>query len=346
MREAVAITGVGMVTAVGLTAEHTCAAVRCGIARFAETKGVVDRFGEPVISASPPLGERGEDPAVRCSSMSASAFRQALRELAADRMKQRPTDIFLLSSDTATPPGERGTEEAFRAVLDGTGKISVAHLPFGNAAGMVALQEACDRIADDPRRLEIISGYDNLTCMEALRRLETAHRLKSSSRPRGVIPGEAAACVCLESASFVRAEGRQAYAAVKAASTAREDVPIGNPNPCLGAGLTTAVRDCLKDAGWDGETVGRVYCDLNGEEYRAHEWMLTLSRIAVKSRPTHPADCIGDVGASFSPLLIGSAAIALRRGYANTDKILVFCSSESGMRGAACLSPLPEGRGA
>lgn len=336
MQTRVAITGVGMVTAVGPTAERTCAAVRCGIARFGEAKSVVDRFGEAIIVARPVVGNPEDDRATRCADLSARACRQALEDLGADAVRQRPVDLFLLTSDTA-PSIEMGrTEGAVRALLAEAGEISLETIQLGNAAGMMAVQQACRRIADDPRRLALIVGYDNLADAGSLAKLESAHRLKSASRPRGVIPGEAAACVALEDDSFASA-GRPAYASVTAAATAHEDFPIGNPQPCLATALTYVINAGLKTAGWSGEMIHRVYCDLNGEEYRAHEWMLALSRTAVQSRPTHPADCIGDVGASFSPLLMGAAAIAFRRGYAKTDKVLVFCSSVSGLRGAICL---------
>lgn len=334
-----------MVTAVGTTAELACAAMRCGVARFAEAEGVVDRFGEAVIVARPPVDNLRDDLATRSAHLSVSACLQALRELGPDKVARRPVDLFLLTSDTAPPFENRPTVDAIRAVLADAGEVSLSTIQFGNAAGMVAVQHARQRIAADPSRLAFIVGYDNLADVETLSQLENSHRLKSASRPRGVIPGEAAACIVLEDAASGTAR-TSAYASVVAASTAQEEFPIGSSQPCLGAGLTSVIDACLHAAGWSGGIVGRVYCDLNGEEYRSHEWTLALSRTGVQTRPTHPADCIGDVGASFSPLLMGAAAIALRRGYARTDKVLVFCSSVSGMRGAVCLSPPGDRRGA
>lgn len=337
MRDSVIVTGVGMVTAVGLSAAQTCAALRGGIARFAESTKLVDRFGEPVIAANPP--GVGQDPVTRSVDLTMRACRQALAGLASEHVDQGHLDIYMLHSDSLEQPDAAPIKNAICTLLPHTTEVSFAQVPLGNAAGIAAVQEATDRLSEDPRRVEVILGYDNLTAESTLARLDRDHRLKTSSCPRGVIPGEAAACVVLESSAFAIERSRDAYASIMAAATAQEEFPIGSNLPCLGIGLTTAIDACLKGAGWESEMVGGVYCDLNGEEYRAHEWMLALTRNALSARPTHPADSIGDIGASFSPLLIGSASVALRRGYAGTDKVLIFCSSEHGLRGAICLSP-------
>jgi len=89
-------------------------------------------------------------------------------------------------------------------------------------------------------------------------------------------------------------------------------------------------------SGWQGNEVGQVFCDLNGEEYRAHEWMLALCRLLEVGEITHPADCLGDVGAAFAPVLIGLAALALARDH-EVGRALVACSSDFGARGSVCL---------
>ena len=129
------------------------------------------------------------------------------------------------------------------------------------------------------------------------------------------------------------------YCHVVGIGVATESITVHNEDePCLGEGLTKAIYAGLEQSGWHKEEVTQVYCDMNGETYRAHEWMLALCRTLDDPKVTHPADCIGDVGAASAPLLIGMAAVALQRGYAKADKIFVFCSSDFGMRGSVCLS--------
>src|SRR5262249_14094086 len=125
-----------------------------------------------------------------------------------------------------------------------------------------------------------------------------------------------------------------------------EPSPVGADSPCLGEGLTDAMQGALSTAGWTPADVKRVYADLNGEEYRAHEWVLARCRTLSEVEVIHPADCIGDVGAASAPLLIGLASLTMHRGRAGVQKALVFCSSDFGTRGCACLaSPTPPSNG-
>ena len=52
----IAILASGMVTGVGLTWASTCAAIRCAISNFDETR-FMDRGGEWIIGSSVPLAE-------------------------------------------------------------------------------------------------------------------------------------------------------------------------------------------------------------------------------------------------------------------------------------------------
>jgi len=142
----------------------------------------------------------------------------------------------------------------------------------------------------------------------------------------------------IESAADADRLGREPYCSIAGIGVAREHVPVGRDEPCLGEGLTSAVVAALEDAAWRPKDVKSVYCDLNGEEYRAHEWMLAMCRTLPDVSVIHPADCIGDVGAASLPLFIGMAGMALRRGYAGTEKALAWASSDFGARGAVCIA--------
>ncbi|HRB82489.1 MAG TPA: hypothetical protein PK614_09555, partial [Nitrospira sp.] len=54
--EAMEILASGMVTGIGLNAQASCAAIRCGITNFAETR-FMDKGGEWIIGCSVPLAE-------------------------------------------------------------------------------------------------------------------------------------------------------------------------------------------------------------------------------------------------------------------------------------------------
>jgi 3-oxoacyl-[acyl-carrier-protein] synthase-1 len=338
MLQPLAVTGIGMVSPVGFNTAQTCAALRAGISKFEEFEGVLDRDGNPlIVSQIPPGGARsaGMEIAIR-------ATREALSPLT-EKDRRRVT-VSLLASESERPGRFAEIEsraDALLAALDLPASTAVHVFPRGNAAGVEALWYAHERIELDPESIECLLGADSLLDMEMLIYLDKADRLKCPAQPRGLIPGEAAACIVLRSGSSAASRGLYPYCAIEGWGWAQEPVPVGSQDPCLGEGLTSAIARSRENAGWNAEEIGAVYCDLNGEIYRAHEWMLALCRTLAHPYVVHPADCIGDVGSASVPLLIGMAGVALHRGYAKSDRILVFCSSDFGSRGSVCLSVAP-----
>jgi 3-oxoacyl-[acyl-carrier-protein] synthase-1 len=110
---------------------------------------------------------------------------------------------------------------------------------------------------------------------------------------------------------------------------------------CVGQGLTQAFRGALP-ALPSGETVTDIYCDMNGEPYRADEYgfacLRTKEWFTAASDFVSPADCWGDVAAATGPLCIVLAAVASAKAYGNGNHSFVWASSEGGERAAALLA--------
>lgn len=327
-----------MVSPVGYTAQQTCAALRAGIVRFCELPDVVSGDGGPTITARIPPGfAPANRPAERLRQIAQHTLRQALAPRDPTGTS-RPLGLSVVLRD-----GETLSSESFLAlqsVLSDIGRSAPTRMhvyPQGSAGGMIAVLDAQERLADDPRAIELVWGIDSLHDIPTLLRLEQSARLKGRSQPRGLIPGEASACVALEDLRCAQTEGSKVYCTVAGLGIAKEPAPVLSELPCLGKGLTDCIRDALRMARWSQMDIGQVYCDLNGEAYRAHEWMLARCRTLDSPEVLHCADCIGDIGAASMPLLLGVAAIAWARGYARSERCLVFCSSEQGTRGALCV---------
>ena len=75
-RQTLAILGSGMVSGVGLNAPASCAAIRCGIDNFQETR-FMDSAGEWIMGSSVPL-ERQWRGAKKLSKMLVLAIRECL----------------------------------------------------------------------------------------------------------------------------------------------------------------------------------------------------------------------------------------------------------------------------
>jgi 3-oxoacyl-[acyl-carrier-protein] synthase I len=338
--ESLAVTGIGMVTPVGYDTAQTYCAVRAGIAAFAELPQIVDGQGNSVVATR--LPEPGDSAAGdhRPWAFAKRAWDEALRFHVRQDSERRGLHVSVLTGEPA------GTGAMFRDSRSISRFLDSLDAPrgsrgrvyaLGNASAIVALGEAQARLRDSPRSIEVLIGLDSLIAPPVLGQLERAGRLKSSSRPRGAIAGEAVSCVVVESRSAAADHGRDVHCWLTGIGVANEPAPVASDEPCFGDGLTTAIQRALQTSRWGGDEPERVYCDLNGEEYRVHEWMLALCRTMSVREIVHPADCVGDVGAAFGPLLIGLAATALSSGRASIAKALVFCSSDGGTRGSVCL---------
>ncbi len=105
---------------------------------------------------------------------------------------------------------------------------------------------------------------------------------------------------------------------------------------CVGAGLTQAVDAACSELG--SQRISDVFCDVNGERYRAEEWGFVCLRSAhYFDDPTDyrsPAGIWGDMGAASIPLFAMLACRASARGYARGPNALLWASSEGGQRAA------------
>ena len=344
MALSLAITGISMVTPVGYNAAQACSALRAGISQFNELETVVSCHGEPVIvSQIQDFGSIKQSRLERTKQIGMATCQEAMDSFAGQNIYRRAINLSVLVNEKERPGNllQLDPKLVREIILDAgfPSSTTIQFYPNGHAAGMKALQDAQQRLTHDPSAIEFIWGIDSLLAVKTLAYLEKMERLKGPDYPRGVIPGEASVCLVLQAEKMARLHPSKIYCHVVGIGVATESITVHNEDePCLGEGLTKAIYAGLEQSGWHKEEVTQVYCDMNGETYRAHEWMLALCRTLDDPKVTHPADCIGDVGAASAPLLIGMAAVALQRGYAKADKIFVFCSSDFGMRGSVCLS--------
>jgi 3-oxoacyl-[acyl-carrier-protein] synthase-1 len=327
-------TGFGLVSPVGHSAAATCAAVRAGISNFVELESMMDREGESVVASvlkPTPLHEEPFGPALQAAREAISACGMSLHSERVVISILGPED----SKEDTRLLREPDVELLARAL--GLGASEAVFYRDGNAGGFRAMCDVQRRLERNPKSVELVLGIDSLVGLRKLAYLERRNRLKGRDFPRGLIPGEACACVVFQETANALMQPGQGYMRLVSAQTTTETAVIGSDSPCLAEGLTGAIQAALDRAGWTAADVGQVYCDLNGEAYRAHEWMLALCRCLDNPHVAHPADCVADVGAAFGPLLLCQAAMALRRGYARGDRAIAFCSSDGGLRACVCL---------
>jgi 3-oxoacyl-[acyl-carrier-protein] synthase-1 len=189
----------------------------------------------------------------------------------------------------------------------------------------------------------LIAGVESYLAPETLEWLEESDQFHGAgplNNAWGFIPGEGAGAALLLIGEAVQHLGVTPFARVLSVGKGFEQNRIKTETVCIGEGLTAAFREGLTGLPSDAK-VTDVFCDMNGEPYRADEFgfatLRTKEHFVAASDFVAPADCWGDVSAASAPLGLMLSAIAARKSYANGPYALLWASSESGERGASLL---------
>jgi 3-oxoacyl-[acyl-carrier-protein] synthase I len=340
------IVGLGASTALGRTIEATAAAARAGVCGFSEHPVMVDTVGEPMRVARAPWLEPELPGVERYWQLLYPAIDEALAQArGAVSIGSTPVGLFL-----ALPPDRPGRPEDLPSALCqrvwdryGAAFDTAVTFEFGHAAGYVAVDAALRALASS-RDLCMVGGADSYLTAETLEWVEACDQLNGAGRLNnawGFIPGEAAGSVLLASPRFVESGGLPADGELIGLGVAREANRIKTETVCIGEGMTRALRLALSSLP-PNQHVTDVYCDLNGEPYRADEYGFAMLRTREQFRTASafvaPAECWGDVGAAGAPLNAALGVIAQRKRYAKGSLALLCGSSETGERGAALIA--------
>jgi 3-oxoacyl-[acyl-carrier-protein] synthase-1 len=349
--EAAYVIALGATTPIGRDAWSTAAAVRAGIAGFGQHPYMIDTAGESMIVARAPWLDVAVAGSRRFESLLFPALDQTL-QLWTERQSGMRTALALALPAARPGMAPELQDELMAALKHRYDSVfgSVVPFPYGHAAGLLALDAAHRRLEQGVLDACVVAGVDSYFDPETLEWIEDCDQLHCAgplNNAWGFIPGEAAAAVLLIRSGLVDQFRDMLLGQILGVGTGMEAKRIKTETVCLGEGLTTAFKGALQSLP-AGQKVSDIYCDMNGEPYRADEFgfscMRTREYFESASDFVAPADCWGDVCAAGAPLQIALATIAGKKGYANGDTAFVFASSEGGERGAAVLR-VPQGVG-
>lgn len=332
----VAILGAGMMTGVGLSAPASCAAIRCAIDNFTETRFMA-RGGEWIIGSAVPLEEpwRGQAKLVK---LLAGPVRECL-ELVPD---VPPEDIPLLVcvAERDRPGRLDGLDNSlFFELQRELGAVFHADseiIAEGRIGGALALYRARQLLyrAQQPHRCVIVAGADTILVGPTLMAYDERDRLLTPRNSNGFIPGEAGAALLLARPELANGDG----IVCRGIGFAREAATIESEEPLRADGLAQAIRAALAEAGTTIADIDFRITDISGEQYAFKEASLALSRLLRVRKETfdiwHPADCIGEVGAAALPCMLAVALFAGRKRYAPGPAILAHLGNDDGKRTA------------
>lgn len=345
LSQSIAIIGLGVRSAVGLTASAAAAAVRAGIARLSEHPYLIDKIGEPMRVAMEPTLDPAEQSTERFARLARPALQEALTPLVQHMscFSEIHTLIGLPDPRPGLPLGIEHRLEQLHTELglaDRTGQ-NITLLPNGHAAGMLAMQRARDLLQAGRARFCLAGGVDSYLIAESLEWMDEQGILKSEANRNGFPPGEGAGFCLLATEATARQFGLPVLGRLEAIASAREENRIRTKTICIGRGLSDAIIRTTSRLRLPEERIDETICDLNGEPYRSEEFAFTVLRTQLAfvnfSRFATPSDCWGDVGAASGPLFASLAIAAGRRGYARGPRIMLWASSEGGDRAAAII---------
>lgn len=329
---AASITGVGAVTPIGRGAWIAAAAARAGQCGFREHPYMIDTAGEPMRIARVPWLDTDVQGVERFAALLIPAIDEAL---------EAAPGVQRVALSLGLPPARPGLEAELAPRLAALlarhfeGRIApVLTFDVGHAAGLLALDAAMKGLAAGSIDACIVAGVDSYLAPETLEWIEACDQLHGGgplNNAWGFIPGEAAGAL------LARRVTPHALADVISVGIGQETKLIKTETVCVGEGLTQAFRAALAPLAPD-ERIDNVYCDMNGEAYRADEYGFTCLRTKERFREATdfvaPADGWGDVGAAGGPLHMLLAIAACRKGYAKGANSMVWASSEGGERAA------------
>jgi len=305
--ETICITGMGMVTSLGLDVRTCCAAARAGIVRPTEIDTFPVRSPEDgeisglMVHVVPMLTEGFEGQA-RLQRLTTAALKDLVHQTVHAPWKQGSTAFYLSLPDPrrvytgfgliSDEEERKEKEEEAREILAEPLDEEWAHalltkaaqlsgwpdkpdLRFiatsGNTGVAQALRKAMEELKTGTIDVGVVGGVDSLLDEATLAWLENTHRLKTPDMPVGLQPGEAAAFFTVEIVRESSAAKAKALAGIQAVHMGTEARTLLSGEPSLGEGLAVLMMR-LVDGGNANGQVPWFITDQNGEFSRAMEW--------------------------------------------------------------------------
>jgi 3-oxoacyl-[acyl-carrier-protein] synthase I len=338
MKPQLDIVSVGMVTAVGLDAPSSCAAMRARLDGFQETRFILpggnQLIGAPVQLPRDWVGEK------RLAHMAAAAICEAVDSV--PEARENTALILCIAEESRSGRLAPNASRLAVRIADITGFTSpheVRLVAHGRPSGHIALDQARRLIADRNCPFVMICGVDSYLTTLTVNHYLKERRLLTSDNPNGFIPGEAAAAI------LCARPGSGGPLHLGGLGLAREFAHIYNKDdlPFRADGMTSAYQAAFAEAGCQHSDIVLKIGDLPGESFWFRQTALAMVRTQREATDVQPiwaiAAALGNVGAAVVPLMLGWASDASRKGYAPRGPILVEASSDDGAIGALVAMP-------
>ena len=322
----------GMVTGVGLNSPSSCAAIRCGITNFEETR-FMGSDGEWITGCIAPLDKpwRGRSKLVHLVAPTIHECLESVENVEPERIP-----LLLCVAEKDRPGRLDGIDvrllNEIQDELDLRFHKSSISIPQGRISGVVALRQAYTFFQQMKVPYCIIAGVDTFLTARTLSHLEKRERILTESNSDGFIPGEAGAAVLISYGDHITED----QISVRGIGFGNEEAHIDSGEPLRAEGLVQAIKEASGASGMTIADLDYRITDANGEQYVFKEAALALTR-TLRERKVgfdiwHPADSVGEVGAAIVPVVLSVAMTAGKKGYAPGNGVLCHFGNDDGQR--------------
>ncbi len=373
--DTVAITGLGMVSSLGPDVASSCAAARAGITR-ADALSVPSYLSDHAWGDEPIVGHQvhylteGFTGVGRLFRLGTLALDDLLERIDTDRpsppgrtafyvnfpdryfeensddSEEERDEVSLPISGDPTMPWQEQLTRLVQRLSAYCGLSISPQLHYAHSGGHVGvvsiLADAIEYLRTGKVDRCIIGGIDSCIDAPMLELLAHTEVLKTAPNPAGFIGGEAAAFFLIERADEARKRDVEIGGFLGHNALTSERQQRFSDERSLGVALAEAIETSVSPTNNGQSAPGLLIGDLNGDPWRAAEWghaviRLNSSRNVADVPLWLPALSFGEVGAATGSVSICMGVRAFQRGYAHTDRILLWLSSEDGRKAAAQL---------
>lgn len=325
----------GMVTSVGLNSDSSCAAIRCALTGFSETKFMF--AGEWILAARTPLPKRWTGTR-KLLEMACMAIQECMNSVDIDDFSN--VALILCVSELDRPGRHAGLGQEFfdgiQRALGVTFHPESVIIARGKVGGANAIEYARSLMESGLHQC-IVAGVDSLLTAQTLASLDDRRLLLTVDNSDGLIPGEAAAAVLFE-----KDDGDTGFS-VLGIGFGHEQATLESGEPLRAEGLVHAFKQALREATLNFADIDYRLSDANGIQYGFKEGTLALARCMRPVKQVfdvwNVADCVGEIAAATVPLHIGYAHKAFSSGFAPGKTAICHLSNFGFERAALILGP-------
>ena len=334
----VAITGVGLVTGVGLNAPATCAAIRCAIDNFQETR-FMDNGGEWIMGCEVLMEQpwRGKTKLLKMAAM-------AIKECLTNNKELIPQTTPLLLCLSEHERTGRVIDDDNQFFWDLQAELGLEFheksrvIAHGHVSVAVALKHAQQLLQETPVKHVLIAATDSMLVWPTMASYQEKDRLLTSQNSNGFIPGEAGAALVIEP-TYAKPVPQLICHGL---GFAIEKAHVDSEEPLRADGLTTALKESLNDAGCGESILEFKITDIAGEQYHFKESSIAFSRVDRTKRKEfdiwHPADCIGETGSPIGLVMLGYLKSACEKNFSQGNHIWAHLGDDNGKRASMILA--------